>query len=252
MNISAELQAIVDRHALKHSVSNAVHESDFILQFLLNNPVFPSKEHAIQYYFSDGDNSARQFIGLVSQFLDKRASEAQILEFASGYGCVSRHLKNARGYTFTACDIHPEAINLIANKIGLNALLSATEPELFSPPQEFDVVFALSFFSHMPRATWGRWITSLLKAVRVGGLLIFTTHGRQSIKHFGEVTFDQNGYWFRADSEQKDLSTSDYGQTIVLPKYVINGLEKNSDASLIFFQEAYWWGHQDTYVLRKR
>lgn len=248
MTLPSELQQIVDQHAKEYAVSNVVHEKDFIFQFLMNHPGFQSKDHAVRYYFSDGENSARKFVSLISAFTTKKC---EVLEFASGYGCVSRHFKNRHDHSFVACDIHPEAIALIADKIGMEALLSSQLPETFNAPRAFDVVFALSFFSHMPHATWGRWIKSLIRALKGDGLFVFTTHGRQSVKYFGEVQFDERGYWFRADSEQKDLSPWDYGQTIVLPRYVFSELEKITNASLVFFQEAYWWGHQDVYVVRK-
>src|SRR5262245_24245596 len=137
-----------------------IHDNDFILQFLRGLPFYPSEEHARAEYFRTGKESACHLRDLVTQFIGN--GPLTILEFASGYGCVTRHLASTiPSATVTASDIHPEAINFLEKQIGVKAALSHAVPELFPIRTEFDVVFALSFFSHMPLATWGRWLRTL-------------------------------------------------------------------------------------------
>src|SRR5262249_49917485 len=119
-------------------------------------------------------------------------------------------------------------------------------PQNFCVDKKYDVSFALSFFSHMPETTWPHWLAALLETVKPGGLLIFTTHGRASAKFFGEPVLSDTGFWFRAESEQKDLEVSEYGQTIVTPGYVFQQISTLPTAWPCFFQQAYWWDHQDT------
>ena len=76
-----------------------------------------------------------------------------LLEFASGYGCLSRHLvKMTDRYDVLSCDIHPAAVEFIDRQIGLQATLSHSRPDQLKLRQQFSVVFALSFFSHILRA----------------------------------------------------------------------------------------------------
>jgi SAM-dependent methyltransferase len=243
--------AILDQ-ARRHGVVPDIHPKDFIFQFLITNESFTSREAAVAYYFSDGESSCKKLLDLLGTFGKAVAGEeTSVLEFASGYGCVSRHLEKQRGYRVTSCDIHVEANAFIADKIGLPTLQSAHCPEDFSAKDRYDVTFALSFFSHMPAATWSRWLGTLLDTVIPGGLLIFTTQGRASAKFFGNPILNEQGYWFRADSEQKDLSVEEYGQTLVTPEYVFRELSERVDAHPCFFQQAHWWKHQDTYVVQK-
>jgi SAM-dependent methyltransferase len=241
-------QAALELNAAKYEVCPDVHGEDFIFQFLVNNPSFPSKESAIAYYFADADRSSKKFDELVSKFLKTDFRPISVLEFASGYGCVTRHLKKCDNYRVFPCDIHGQAIDFIKRHLDMDALRSTRVPEEFRPEIKFDVVFALSFFSHMPHSTWGRWMAALSAALRPGGIIIFTTHGRQSIKYFGKVDFDEKGYWFRTGSEQKDLDIAEYGQTIVTPRYVFNEVETRARLKPLFYQEAFWWDHQDTYI----
>jgi SAM-dependent methyltransferase len=238
--------------ARRHAVEPSVHVADFIFQFLASNPVFPSKTEAVNYYFDDGARSCERFRSLISRFVAAETTPVRVLEFASGYGCVSRHLVKQQDLDVTACDIHPAAMSFIAEKMGLKTLQSANVPERFGAPVAFHACFALSFFSHMPDATWERWLRSLLRTVLPGGVLIFTTQGRASAQFFGHPVLDHRGYWFKAESEQKDLNTAEYGQTIVTPSYVFNALHRIEEAEPMLFEGASWWGHQDTYVVKRK
>jgi hypothetical protein len=114
----------------------------------------------VAYYFEDGKRSSDKFRELVAAHAPKQDKHT-VLEFAAGYGCVSRHLLHAREISVESCDIHDEAISFLQNKIGVRGLLSSPFPELLSLPSQYDVVFALSFFSHMPITTWARWLGPL-------------------------------------------------------------------------------------------
>jgi SAM-dependent methyltransferase len=248
-----EYAAGIKTAASRHDVSPHIHEDDFIFQFLASHPEW--KEDlgaAIDYYFDDGARSCEMLRFLVSQYLPKESQLINILEFASGYGCVSRHLIREGRYDVTASDIHPAAMDFLALKLGMKTLQSSHIPEEFHCPSNFDVCFALSFFSHMPDATWSRWLNVLMKTVRPGGILIFTTHGLTSAaKYFDSPKLCDAGFWFKPESEQVDLDAAEYGQTVVTPRYVFRKLSKIQEALPILFQPGYWWEHQDIYVVKR-
>lgn len=241
----------INKVAKELDVHSNIHIEDFIWQFLIGNDVFPTREDAVNYYFNDAKNSAKLLDELIGSFLSETKGPVRLLEFASGYGCVTRHLLKNPKLKVTASDIHPAAMKFIADKFRVPTVVSHSTPEKFDPKGEYDVAFALSFFSHMPDATWGRWLHQLLRTVRPGGLLIFTTQGQEGAKYFGYPKLDERGYWFDPSSEQHDLDTSEYGQTIVTPKYVFNQIDAISEATAVFFQRAYWWSTQDVYIVRR-
>jgi 2-polyprenyl-3-methyl-5-hydroxy-6-metoxy-1,4-benzoquinol methylase len=240
-------------------VSPALHTNDNILWFLFGHPQFKEPRDAIQYYFDSGLTSAKRIFSIVTEHAVERplfrrllGRPMSILDFASGYGCVSRHfpaiMPQAR---LTACDIHPDAVNFIRKEMGIEAILSAHEPEKLLTPRGFDVVFALSFFSHMPDATWGRWLRSLCAQLVRGGILIFTTNGMKSFPCFGpEAKLDERGFYFLTQSEQTDLDPAQYGSTIVQYDYVYRQIGALG-ARLLAYEEGVWYGHQDAYILRR-
>jgi hypothetical protein len=81
--------------------------------------------------------------------------------------------------------------------------------------------------------------------------MIFTTHGSASAKNMQGSVVDENGYWFRPASEQKDLSPEDYGSAVTTARYVIHKVGALPDVELIYFEQGLWFGHQDICILRK-
>ena len=98
---SAENRAL----ARKLRVSSRVHPDDFVYQFVARHPAVSDP---LGYYLSDGRASAERLHEVLRQHSTLLESEGfDLLEFASGYGCVSRHLPRVqRGETWS----HPTSI----------------------------------------------------------------------------------------------------------------------------------------------
>ncbi|HEY5705804.1 MAG TPA: class I SAM-dependent methyltransferase [Terrimicrobiaceae bacterium] len=242
------------KHASKWKVSAAVHPADFIFQFLLKNPSFADVDDAVRYYFDDGRKSAELLKSILANELSINvAVRTKMLEFASGYGAVTRHLTAVLPtFDITSSDIHSEANDFITTQLGGTAIRSSSVPERFDAAAEYDLVFALSFFSHMPKATWQRWLEALFKALRVGGSLIFTTHGATTLrKMLVDVSLDDDGFYFKPESEQDDLEKSEYGTAVTSNRFVIEQVETLDNCELSLIRAGLWWGHQDLYVLSK-
>jgi hypothetical protein len=251
--ISRELQEMCVASAKNHGVRPDIHSNDFIFHFLITNPTFLSQKDAVDYYFNDGAKSAAKLSRLLfSDLKFKKNKPLKLLEFASGYGCLTRHLsRELPTVSVISCDIHKEAVDFINKSFLTDTRLSESVPENLKLNAEFDVVFALSFFSHMPRRSWGRWIKTLYSGVKENGYLIFTTQGKESGKFMGNPTIPEDGFWFMPQSEQKDLDSDEYGQTIVTPDFVIGEVYQQTQAPMVLYRNAFWWEHQDLYILAK-
>lgn len=247
-----EMRVYCDEQAKKFGVSSSVHPEDLIFQFCVNHECFDTVDKAIQYYFAQSCESANKLASLIKEHYSGDSTKVELLEFASGYGAVTRHIVNVLpSVNVTACDIHKEAVEFIRDTFNIQAAVSSSAPKSLDLPVKYDVIFALSFFSHMPKQTWGNWLLSLVNYIKDGGLMIFTTHGELSRKNFGNPRVDDDGFWFKEASEQTDLDVNEYGMTVTLKNYVEKQIAKIDGAQLILYQEAYWWEHQDVYVLEK-
>jgi len=250
-------QSYLVEAANRNNVVSDIHKNDFIFEVIrIHESNKGNLKKAVDQYFDDGDRSAHMLADLISDFSTCKTQPCSLFEFAAGYGCVTRHMnKYLKDWEITSCDIHKEAIAFIEKKLGMRAALSDTVPEkLAVPDNNYDVVFALSFFSHMPKQTWSRWVQALLSKLKDGGILIFTAHGATSKQYFDlyykDFVIDSEGFLFISGSEQHDLDTSDYGQTLTMPSFVNNVLN-DLGVKVVHFKEGYWWGHQDLYVVQK-
>jgi SAM-dependent methyltransferase len=253
----------IRRTAQTFGVIPDIHPDDLMFQFYLKQDRdFQTGGVGVQRYFESGRKSAQRVDDLVRRFAAPSQGRLNLLEFASGYGCVTRHFERMnRNYNIVACDIHPNAIEFLLQVMGVEAILSEAVPEKFGPRHSFQIIFAISFFSHMPDTTWGRWLRTLVELLSENGILIFTTHGERIARTWrsdkcisrwwGDIELNESGYWFRPESEQHDLSTAEYGTTLVAPRYVISKISKIKGASLLHFEEGSWWGLQDTYIVQK-
>lgn len=231
-----------------------VHPDDFIFKFLIGHPNWTDPKDAIGYYFSDGRSSALKLREILSSDLGiDLGMPHSMLEFASGYGCVTRHLpKILPDVSIVASDIHPQANEFIRQKIGVNSIQSKSVPEEFPKAGPYDVVFALSFFSHMPKKTWTRWLKLLSDRLNINGHLIFTTHGLMTVRHLmTNLRFDEDGFFFQEASEHDDLIKAEYGTTVTTPSFVHRAVELLDNCQLRVFKRGFWWGHQDLWVIQK-
>ncbi len=244
------LTRLCEEAAAHFGVNPAVHPDDAIFKFIVDMPSISSEADGVYAYFASGNESAAKLRDLL---IDVRATPSvSLLEFAAGYGCVTRHLaKHLPEATTVACDIHPEAIAFARDILRVPAQTSHAVPEDFDLHRQFDVVFALSFFSHMPLASWSRWLNRLAAHTNDGGTLIFTTHGLVSAARL-RVTELNDGFWFEPVSEQHDLDTSEYGTTVTSFEYVYRQIKTTGCLRLLQFREAFWWRHQDVFVTRKQ
>jgi SAM-dependent methyltransferase len=250
--LSDQMIRLNHAEAKVHDVAPTIHPGDFMYWFCCNHPEL-TLEQAIRYYFWDGGRSAGKLASILAELGLPTGRPIKLLEFASGYGCVTRHIKKNPDYDIVSCDIHPQAVDFLRERIGVQAIQSVHSPEEFATTNTFDVVFALSFFSHMPRRSFGRWLQALYGSLSAPGYLVFTTHGLKSCEALG-ITPDEvpaDGFWFSAHSEQSDLDATEYGSTLCTPDFVIREVNRSAGASIAMFKHAHWWEHQDLFVVKR-
>jgi SAM-dependent methyltransferase len=226
--IPSEVMATQPDLEAEFSTSGAIDPHDHLFWYVYDDPGLLDKSQALASYLSSGRDTVAYLrdilrdTRLATALANRENPEApvSVLEFASGYGRVSRHFRNViPDVRVVSCDIHEHAVRFLRG-LGLDACQSSPVPEDLSTGQTFDAVFVLSFFTHMPRHTWSRWIRALQAQLKPGGLLIFTAHGEVSKGLTGVAELEPDGFHFTAASEQKDLPVAEYGNTVTVFDYV--------------------------------
>jgi SAM-dependent methyltransferase len=106
------------------------------------------------------------------------AELGSVLDFGCGCGRVVRYWDGFAG-TVAGSDLSPPAVawcraNLPFARFEVNGL----EPPLAFPDASFDLVYALSVFTHLTADLQLAWRDELRRVLRPGGRLLVTTHGR--------------------------------------------------------------------------
>jgi SAM-dependent methyltransferase len=101
-----------------------------------------------------------------------------ILDFGCGCGRIVRHWKDLENVDIHGTDYNPDLIEWCRESLPFASFsVNGLEPPLEYPDDTFDLVYALSVFTHLPKELQYRWIAELRRVLRPGGHLLITTHG---------------------------------------------------------------------------
>ena len=245
-HIPPEYLEIARQLGREHGVSHAIDPDDYIFWVIHDDMNRTDKSSSVREYFESGRNTATFLQSYLSAL--RLPEKAKYLDFASGYARVGRHLPSVMtNFDITLSDIHPSAIRF-SRDIGLKALQSSTIPEEFKPQERFDVITAISFFTHMPQRTWSRWLNALKSALSPSGYIFFTTHGLSALAPMGVTQLSSSGFRFDPHTEQHDLDLADYGSTVSTFDFVYRKL-LDEGLRLTLYKDA-GMGYQDIYIVQ--
>jgi hypothetical protein len=223
-----------------------ISEHDDIFRFFANHP---QSHHPVRDYLADGWRSLSELMVVLERVDRPLLTVHSMLEFACGHGRLTRHLKPILGDRLSASDVVGDAVDFVGGRLGVTAWVSAMRPSAVEAPQSYEVVFALSLFTHLPVDQWPAWIEKLLSMTAPGGLLCFSVHSAATAAHHG-VQFDDQGVCFIPSSESAQLSGAEYGTTFthrqVLDKAVGQVVGRPPDH---YLEQAFWSG-QDAVVIK--
>lgn len=256
MELNAELLRAAEQFGSQFGCSPALHPDDHLMSYVVTysqRSVERGPAGGLSEFFENGAKDAQQIKNMAKRF--RIPQTCAVLEFACGYGRVSRHLSSFF-QDFTCSDIHTDAVRFLRDQMELNAIMSAANPKDFSPRKTFDFIFVLSLFSHLPDHLFGPWLGRLYELLNPGGALLFTTHGETAMKKEPLLALSltlKTGYGFLSSSDQSDLDSSIYGSSITMPYYVRDKIliETHNIGQIIDFSPGVWWEMQDQWIVQK-
>jgi SAM-dependent methyltransferase len=143
----------------------------------------------------------------------------RMLDFGCGCGRVLRHWAELDGPEIHGSDFNERLANWCgANLPFVTASVNGLAPPLEYEAERFDLVYAISVFTHLPHDLERAWIEELSRIVEPGGLFLLTTHG--------------DSYADRLDPEERALY--DAGEPLVRWPRVAG-----SNLCTTFYPEAY-------------
>lgn len=175
-----------------------------------------------------------------------------ILDFGSGCGRVLRFFEDQReSCQFFATDVDPEAINWCKENLGGLAKFSinGSNPPLCYENDFFDLVLAISVFTHLPEDMEQLWLAELLRVTKPGGILLLSIHGDRSFRHVPANSFEELSL--------QGFCYAHCGNTAGLPEYYQTSFHSEEYirqhwASYFHIRRVVPIGHQDVVVCDKR
>ena len=138
--------------------------------------------------FLDGGQLAAGSIREILQRNEIEIGDLQaVLDFGCGCGRVLRFWKDLAGTELHGTDYNAElaawcAQHLPFVRIGTNELAPPTS----YPAARFDLIYALSVFTHLPETAQMAWMDEFHRILRPGGLLLLSLHGAHYTSRLNE------------------------------------------------------------------
>jgi SAM-dependent methyltransferase len=129
------------------------------------------------WFLEGGFRAAESIRAVLLQHEVDIARLESVLDFGCGCGRVLRHFQDLPGQVH-GCDRDAGAIewcqrNLRRGRFVVNAI----EPPLPYRDGQFDLVYALSVFTHLPGRLQQAWMSELRRVMAPGGILLLSVHG---------------------------------------------------------------------------
>ena len=147
-----------------------------------------------------GSTVCNDLLAVMAHYQIKPTPQMRMLDFGCGSGRVVRHLAPQCLAPIDASDIDAEAIAWAqANMPGLAAWHTNTEwPQLPFEDGRFDVVYAISVFTHLPEDMQFAWLDELRRVVKSDAWLLLSVSGPSLIPpgHPDAASMETDGFCF--------------------------------------------------------
>ena len=132
---------------------------------------------SVRWMLDGGVLAAAAVSGILARDGFEIQTAGSLLDFGCGCGRVVRRWAGLRADVH-GCDYNAAAVawcrrNLTHARFHVNGLA----PPLPYGDASFDVVYALSVFTHLPEPLSGAWFEELRRVLKPGGRLVISTHG---------------------------------------------------------------------------
>lgn len=213
--------------------------------------LFESFKLDYEKYFIDGRDSAQWLVNILSPHTT--LTEKKILDWGCGPARLTRNLPSLiPACTIFGTDYNPVTIawckkNISSVQFSINNL---------NPPTDFtngffDVIYGISIFTHLSLSNHQAWFDELVRILKVGGILLLTTHGiafKQILTEKENAAFDQGNLIIRDKAKEGHRVFTAFHP----PDHMTRMFEKQCQVlNHIPGVKKSWGIEQDTWILKR-
>lgn len=240
------LERLFELRGIEGELDRAIHRDDAMLEYSWQQHE-GDFDAGLATYFSSGLEVLDTIRQVARDAVGGFEHVDRFLDFGGGYGRVTRLLvRELAPERIWVADLLPEAVEFQRERFGVRGLLSSSEPETLDWAERFDFVWVGSLFTHLPEATFGRWLAALARLLEPAGVLAFTVHDARLVPPGHRL---ENGILFLPESESRAIDPEQYGSTWVSEAFVASALEQAAPALDYRVIPRGVCRHQDLYVV---
>jgi SAM-dependent methyltransferase len=132
---------------------------------------------SLPWLLHGGTLAADSIVGILSKNGIAVRDLGAILDFGCGCGRVIRHWAGTHA-AIHGCDYNRRSIRWCRRHLTFAAFeVNGLRPPLPYADERFDLVYALSVFTHLPEPLLSAWMSEIERVVKRGGYLVISTHG---------------------------------------------------------------------------
>ena len=218
----------------------------------------------VPHYFEVGEDALRLIVAAL--IAAGRPFPTRILDFPSGSGRVTRHLRVFfPDAEIWASDIDHDHLTFCAARFGVKTQTSREEFSQLAFDGEFDLIFCGSLLTHLAECDAKAALALIARTLSPTGIALVTFHGRHSSHvqrhqwkyldddsfHIAEGQAVATGFGFaeyqRAQRERLGTPPR-YGVSLIKPHWAVAQLETDPAIRLLGYSERAWDDHQDVVI----
>jgi SAM-dependent methyltransferase len=129
-------------------------------------------------YFGSGRRVAWTILSMVEEYGADATAMRSVLEFGCGSARVLRHFRHIEGLVLAGTDANPAPIQWDGENLpGIEFSHNGLQPPLSYKDESFDLIYAISVFTHIPLVWQRAWLDDLRRVLRPDGYLLCSVHG---------------------------------------------------------------------------
>ena len=189
-------------------------------------------------------------------------SVTRILDFPCGHGRVLRALAAAYPQAeLHVSDLLTAGVDFCVQNLRAVPIPTHVDPARIRLQGPYDVIWVGSLFTHLDAPKWRAFFELFHSSLRVGGVCVFTTHGRRAAEmirtqetSYGLADpasllpgFGSAGFAYRSYSP----ADPGYGISLTSASWVLNELGRLAGSRVVLSLERGWADHQDVFAWQR-
>jgi SAM-dependent methyltransferase len=208
----------------------------------------------IDGFLSAGKKCSQDIETALMKINKNLSSFKHILDFGCGCGRTliwfANHSKSSRFY---GTDIDAEAISWCRNNLDFaNFSINQSLPPLPYPSEMFDLIYAISVFTHLNEEYQFHWLSELKRIAKPEAIVLLTVHGRHcwmNLPREDVAKIERTGFVFITTNAMKDIFPEWYQVAYHTKEYVFDRYAKYFD--IVDYIPRGLHDHQDAIILQK-